>query len=572
MKSKYSLPAYVASALLGTVALLAFYESPISPLPVPALPEPPVGRFPPEMPNISPNTQVPFRTNGQYAQDYQRSYQMQMSQNNPASTSVLFPGNAQQRSQPSISTAQSLASSLLSKPQIAQRKSSPDYDSMSSRSFFGSSLTGAAPLKLPEQSLSPKADSKSAGSSFFSFLGFGDLPNDRSKGQISQAIVGPHQASGLTGSELKDVQQKFPGYDYINKALVAFRRYQMYSKHDGQIYSAKKPSFIQSLMKGASFLPGFFAPTRKSTQASPQSFTKQIEVPGGQPQLSERNEKQQQPSIAVVAQQLNAPQTLAKQQPSASSGYGLMRIAHSLIDTLSSASLSQKHSSPGAGTGNGLTNENMARKSSSDNDAFSKTAFANTLINDVLSFTQAAQSADSISQAQKQPQQAQQQSQPSPIDQSQSVAQSPHRQLQHVDQISARSDSPTSSSTLSSTSAFAPSESASDLKKQQSSASSASSDTSHVRKTRSIGLEYPVDHRNNQHQTQSQQNHIDGLQQNGDQRTPSTAAQINNVIDYVAGSYTSNKLLFNLVMNQVGLGKAVPYLEQILANNEQAVH
>ncbi|XP_053202126.1 uncharacterized protein LOC128387014 [Panonychus citri] len=30
--------------------MLAFYESPISPLPVPPLPDPPVGRFPPEHP------------------------------------------------------------------------------------------------------------------------------------------------------------------------------------------------------------------------------------------------------------------------------------------------------------------------------------------------------------------------------------------------------------------------------------------------------------------------------------------------------------------------------------------
>ncbi|OTF74265.1 hypothetical protein BLA29_008387, partial [Euroglyphus maynei] len=38
------------SMVIGAVALLAFYESPISPLPVPPLPDPPVGRFPPEHP------------------------------------------------------------------------------------------------------------------------------------------------------------------------------------------------------------------------------------------------------------------------------------------------------------------------------------------------------------------------------------------------------------------------------------------------------------------------------------------------------------------------------------------
>ncbi|KAH9418423.1 hypothetical protein DERP_011285 [Dermatophagoides pteronyssinus] len=38
------------SMVIGAVAILAFYESPISPLPVPPLPDPPVGRFPPEHP------------------------------------------------------------------------------------------------------------------------------------------------------------------------------------------------------------------------------------------------------------------------------------------------------------------------------------------------------------------------------------------------------------------------------------------------------------------------------------------------------------------------------------------
>ena len=39
---------YAASLAVGVITLLAFYESPISPLPVPSLPKPPVGRFPPE--------------------------------------------------------------------------------------------------------------------------------------------------------------------------------------------------------------------------------------------------------------------------------------------------------------------------------------------------------------------------------------------------------------------------------------------------------------------------------------------------------------------------------------------
>ncbi|UXI20243.1 RNA polymerase III [Sarcoptes scabiei] len=44
------------SMVIGVVAMLAFFESPISPLPVPPLPDPPVGRFPPEHPNWPPRT------------------------------------------------------------------------------------------------------------------------------------------------------------------------------------------------------------------------------------------------------------------------------------------------------------------------------------------------------------------------------------------------------------------------------------------------------------------------------------------------------------------------------------
>ncbi|XP_074604687.1 uncharacterized protein LOC141857990 [Brevipalpus obovatus] len=41
---------YAGSLAVGAIVMLAFYESPISPLPVPSLPDPPVGRFPPEHP------------------------------------------------------------------------------------------------------------------------------------------------------------------------------------------------------------------------------------------------------------------------------------------------------------------------------------------------------------------------------------------------------------------------------------------------------------------------------------------------------------------------------------------
>ena len=45
---------YAASLAIGAISILAMYESPLSPLPVPSLPKPPVGRFPPEHPSWPP--------------------------------------------------------------------------------------------------------------------------------------------------------------------------------------------------------------------------------------------------------------------------------------------------------------------------------------------------------------------------------------------------------------------------------------------------------------------------------------------------------------------------------------
>lgn len=59
---------YAASLAVGVITLLAFYESPISPLPVPSLPKPPVGRFPPEHAVWPPISKHPVKANGpQYA-------------------------------------------------------------------------------------------------------------------------------------------------------------------------------------------------------------------------------------------------------------------------------------------------------------------------------------------------------------------------------------------------------------------------------------------------------------------------------------------------------------------------
>lgn len=52
---------YAASLAIGAISILAMYESPLSPLPVPSLPKPPVGRFPPENPVWPPLPKTPVK-------------------------------------------------------------------------------------------------------------------------------------------------------------------------------------------------------------------------------------------------------------------------------------------------------------------------------------------------------------------------------------------------------------------------------------------------------------------------------------------------------------------------------
>lgn len=52
---------YAASLAIGAISILAMYESPLSPLPVPSLPKPPVGRFPPEHASWPPIPKNPMK-------------------------------------------------------------------------------------------------------------------------------------------------------------------------------------------------------------------------------------------------------------------------------------------------------------------------------------------------------------------------------------------------------------------------------------------------------------------------------------------------------------------------------
>lgn len=621
MKSKYSVPAYVASALLGAVALMAFYESPISPLPVPALPEPPVGRFPPEMPNLPVGTQVPFRGNqqsGQYGQSYnQRSLNQQFpgSQNYLAQQAqqVLFPGNnvAQQRQMNVANGPVQLASNLLSsvgKPQVAQRKSSPDYDlSSSSRSFFSS-----LPVASPKQGapLTAAASQQKQGNSFLSYFGFGgqssNVPSDGNMQSGLQSQVGAMQKSGISnlnqqnmgnlplpsGSSIESKGANnqvgaLSNSHLVNKVKSLFNRSPALqssssssSQSSGVLNAAGNPyeqyqrmSLIQALMKDTAFIPGFLSPTRKSsTSSKSQSGANKIQSTitnalSGSPNPSSRMQVENGPSS------LQMP-VASKQNKPNDGGYGLYRVAHALLETFTSG-----HPRAASHDSANQLSESVARKSSSGDDSSSSLEAATSLIGDIMSSynsvnngeqnsqQQHLQETKSVSQTQSQPassSQSQSQSSPSSSPPSQSGSQqtpsSTNNQQQSNDQISARSgDLPASSNDEHDQQHAKSQQVSTNSSKQQSQITpSASSQDAHVRKTRSIGFEYPI---------------VDNQELlKRDHQQPSKASQINNVIDFVADSYSQNRILFNFVMNQVGLSQAVPYVEQILAPGTNEHH
>lgn len=645
MKSKYSVPAYVASALLGAVALMAFYESPISPLPVPALPGPPVGRFPPEMPNLPVGTQVPFRGGnqqggGQYGQSYnQRSLNQQMptsGSQNYLAQQVLFPGNnvAQQR-QMNVANGpvQQLASNLLSsvggKQQIAQRKSSPDYD-LSSRSFFGSTLpVASAKQGMISSPPSVSGQPKQGGNSFLSYFGFGggqsnSVPTESSNNNM-QSAQGAMQMNGNSNLNLQNqanmalasgssVEPKganqagtLSNSHLVNKVKSLFSRSPSHSSgigssHSSAISSAsgnpyepyQRMSLVQALMKDTAFIPGFLTPTRKSSTNSGSSSQSSgaanklqstlTHALSGSPNPSSRMQVESGPSSLHLPTALK--QTNNKQSSgSDSSGYGLYRVAHALLETLTS-SVGHARQANSHGSGSQLS-ESVARKSSSNDDSSSPSlAAATSLIGDIMSSYNTVNNGEQQSQQQQQQlyeksaSQSQTQSSPSspsssssqpsasPSSSSSSSSQSSN-QLQSNDQISVRSgeiavsnndhehDQQNAKSQSVASSVAQASSNSNNNKQSQASPSSASSQDAHVRKTRSIGFEYPIE--SNQELAKREQQ-------------PSKASQINNVIDFVADSYSQNRILFNFVMNQVGLSQAVPYVEQILAPGANEHH
>lgn len=558
MKSKYSVPAYVASALLGAVALMAFYESPISPLPVPPLPEPPVGRFPPEMPNISPNVQVPFRTNQQQMNYHQRMMQSNVGQS--GQQQVLFPGNAQQRNVqiPSGSAAQ-IAANLLGKQQVAQRKSGPDYEPSLTRSLFSNSVAPTGSASSPKNG-QPVAGQR-ASNSFLNMIGLGS-------GAESQPASSNSLATNTLESKSQSASGSYSGSNLVNRVRSYFTRpvsSQPSPPSPNDPY--QRMSFVQALIKETNFLPGFLGNNKKvspvqSASSSSSSTANKAQASSSAAAASGSPSSQQSAMARMqVDGQLSAPTNPAvgKSKP-ASSGYGLARaadrIAHALLETFTSG-VAQRSISQ---TGQVSALDGSSQKSSGDDSASSQSSLASatSLISDLMSSYGASlanneqlqqiqpQSQDKILAAGNQNAQPESQASGRTADASALVTddhQSHHSQSEPSHQQQQHGLHTAKVTENQKQQMVAPSNSAA--------TSTGNESAGKVRKTRSIGLEYPIE---NNYELAQKLNH------------PSRATQINNVIDYVSDSYAQNRLLINFVMNQVGLSQAVPYMEQILGS------
>lgn len=657
IKGKYSVPAYVASALLGAVALMAFYESPISPLPVPPLPEAPAGRFPPEMPNLPPGTQVPFRWTGNNQQQQQQNYNQRSYANfAQPQQQVLFPNQqaAQQRTSqieasPSSSAgsmAGQLANNLLSvaKPsQVAQRKSGPDGEPLGAKALLNpivksaSFLNPASAMKLSSgsnQSLSPKSSSgssssgaspSSSGSSLLSYFGLGGQAAVGSSGAAVSDSTGPQRSMGSPEGK-GSIQQASSS---MGSSLVSkFKSYFSGSaKAPGNADQFSRIGFVQAMMKDASLsLPRFLTPTsRKSSSSSssvnPSSAAQTVgspvisHHPNNMPAHSAINPVSAQ-SMANLYNGLGGGQPLmassrmqvsgtegslgqsTRSKSNAGSGFKLMRVAHALLDTFTngiaqrSGDSSKPNSQDSQGSSSFLDQSSLG---------VSPIQMASSLVSDFIAnyptassqySSQATHSENSGSSQEQAPSSGSATSKDSANTNSQQLARSneatadlvsvahddsqqqPHSagnimstnnnmqqsagQPQAGAQVSGSSKSQQGAQ-ASPAQTQPQSSAASEGAHQQSPTSSASvapsTGTLIVRKTRSIGIDYP----NSQ---------VEPIQRSQPQTltNPSRAAQINAIVDYVADSYTQNKLFINFVMNHVGLSQAVPYVEQILAS------
>lgn len=567
--------------------------------------------------------------------NYQRSsYQPQQfavpTNSQQQSSSIMFPsspnsaqsrsGNQQQASSSPIASL--LPESVVGKSQAAQRKSSVDYElPLASRTLFGdySALFGKQQPQLqlqvgqqlqPKSSPSTAASSSTSSSGILSYFGLGSSDSATSpvKVDAEQKNSNPSASSSLTNSiansylvtKVRSMFKASPvSASPASASASASAPSPLITSSSASAAapapeSGKKLSLMQSLIKDSNFLPAFFSPSRKSPASSSSqsnSANPAAAASSAQAQQHQFAERANQGSnlhyinsLAYIPQQqqqqqqqsqLQAQQTAAASKQS-TGGYSLVkateRIAHALLDSI------QAISTPRHAAGS----SSMARKSPANDDKTS-IASAASLINDMVSgYSNVATSSVSsnqdkqsaISQANKQLQQQSPEQLKSAVQKAVKESQVNARSdvqgsisQSSQQQVSASAPAPQSSSAISNSESL-----------QQASASvsavvsavpqqdnQANQQREHVRKTRSIGLDYPINSQYQQHQYQQQVDQSQLVK-------PSRAAQINSVVDFVADSYTNNKLLFNLVMSQVGLANAVPYVDQILSGGEQQVN
>lgn len=690
MKSKYSVPAYVASALLGAVALMAFYESPISPLPVPPLPEAPAGRFPPEMPNLPPGTQVPFRYNYNQQQQQQPNYNQRsafgVSSNGPMQMSpqpimnnqqqqVFFPasnqqqGQAQQRSQSGSSPTSAIsqvASNLLNAAknpsQVAQRKSGSDFESGTAK--LGALFNPIKPSSLlknanGQQNASPKSSPANAGG-FLSYLGFGATNNNNNINEQQQPMFSQQSLQNgfnpLASNQIAESKSQPSGSQagFLSK----FRSYFSGSSSNNPKPAASSPSnslltpaanspsessynrinFIQALMKDASnSLPKFLTnPTNK--KASPSSSTNptngavpvapaanSIQAPSSNlfQANSQSNSNNGAQMIAASSRSATNEVPAGKNQPQkGGQASGFMKVAHALLDSFSSGITQRNAISSNQLNSVDYSNQLNKQQSNAFNQdsnvaelhpsgqqvAGSPLQMASMVVSDLLSNypspmnqqqqqQQSALPAPSNNIAQnQQDQQANFMVSPQNDNNVQMTANSASQHPSSISQSSqpespiARSSSDTADIVIASddasslhnsnnnnnsnqvtysTSVQSQSQSPSQAQLQHGQVTpqkhavvetsspisnvNPNVNSQHVRKTRSVGPDF---------EPASSNQFIAPVQQ----ASPSRAAQINAIVDYVADSYTQNKMLINFLMKQVGLTQAVPYVEQILAS------
>lgn len=461
---------------------------------------------------------------------------------------------------------QQLAANLLSGgKQNAQRKSGLDYDPSSSRSFFGGAATGG------QHQLNTHKSSDAG--SFLSYFGLGGSAGD-SVGQMSsmesKGSNGAINSNNLSGSHIINKVRSMLSRSPATSASSSSSSSSISAANANPWDQYQRMSFVQALMKDAAFLPGYLTTSRKSTSASPASATSSPNKAAAAPSS---NSASQSAAIAPASRMQGSDLPLGfnsfMQQPQqasggmqqvasyskpqkAGSGLGIAKIAHALLDTFTSG-IMQRHAGPVLGG---------QQKSANSEESISPLVSATSLLTDMLTSYNSAQ------------QQAEQQS-PSSVSNNEQQAKSPaatsgQQSVAAVatagsqskpDQLSARSlevGVPESGDSQQKQQVASKQADA----KQAASAPSASAgqqeqSATHVRKTRSIGLEYPIES-NQMLEARPQQ--------------PSKAAQINNVIDFVSDSYSQNRMLFNFMMNRVGLSHAVPYVEQILAPSGQQNH